>query len=154
MGSRADRQSIDALIDVALAGRLPLPSVRFFDSGALGAGALGAYDASDGGTILLDRALLSDLVALEAVYTKEAERYDMAATNSSTSANTMSEALRNLLFSHSVILKQSILDNGLVAAIIDDHHLRDEEGFALVKAFNHLGATKFNWCNTSDSKSG
>ena len=60
------------------------------------------------------------------------------------------EPLRALLLSHSVLLKQSILDRGLVAAIIDDHHLFDEEGLALVNAFKHLGAKTINWCRTSD----
>ena len=72
MGSRTDRQSVDALLDAAVAGDLPTPNVRFVNPGVLGAGALGAYDARDGGTILLDRSLLSDKSALERVYTEEA----------------------------------------------------------------------------------
>ncbi len=71
MGPRADRQSVDALLDKAIAGELPTPNVRFVDPGSLGEGALGAYDARDGGMILLGRSLLADKNALERVFTEE-----------------------------------------------------------------------------------
>lgn len=57
--------------------------------------------------------------------------------------------LRDLLFSGSVLSKQFIVSNGLFAVIIDDNHLYDEEGRALVSAFNKLDAKTINWCNTA-----
>ncbi len=72
MGPRADGQAVNALIDAAVEGSLPMPQLRFVDAGSLGAGALGAYDPRGGGTILLDRSLLADPVAMERVFTEEA----------------------------------------------------------------------------------
>lgn len=72
MGSRAEGQTNNALIDTAVEGNLPMPQVRFVDAGSLGAGAQGAYDPRGGGTILLDHSLLADPVAMERVFIEEA----------------------------------------------------------------------------------
>lgn len=71
LGSRADRATINALIDSSVSGNLPLPNVRFVEAGVLRAGALGAYDPRNGGTVLLDSSLLNDSRALERVYLEE-----------------------------------------------------------------------------------
>jgi len=60
------------------------------------------------------------------------------------------QELRKLLFSESVLSKKYILDAGLVAAVVDDNHLYDEEGKAMMNAFKNLGVTAVNWCKTSD----
>ena len=74
-GDKADWQSVDALIDAAMAGRLAVPPVRIVEPGALGDGPLGAYAASGGPgggpLILLDRTLLADEARLTRVFTEE-----------------------------------------------------------------------------------
>ena len=74
----------------------------------------------------------------------------MAVTESLTDKSALLVPLRALLLSGSVISKQAILDRELAAGIIDDHHLYDEEGVALISAFKNLGAKTINWCRTSD----
>lgn len=78
------------------------------------------------------------------------ERLDMEATNSVSDEKNIVNTLRPILFSTSALSKRFILDNGLFAAIIDDNHLYDDEGHALMKAFSHLGMRTFSWCKTSD----
>ena len=74
-GDKADLQSVNALIDAAMAGRLAVPPVRIVESGALGDGVLGAYAASGGPgggpLIVLDRTLLADEARLTRVFTEE-----------------------------------------------------------------------------------
>ena len=74
-GDKADRQSVDALIDAAMANELPVPPVRIVEPGALGGAALGAYAArggpAGGPVILLDRSLLADEAALTRTFTEE-----------------------------------------------------------------------------------
>ena len=74
-GDEADRQTVDALIDAAMAGRLAVPPVRIVEPGALGDGARGAYAASGGPgggpLVLLDRTLLADEAKLTRVFTEE-----------------------------------------------------------------------------------
>jgi len=49
-----------------------LGSVQFVDAGSLGAGALGAYDSANGGTLYLDRSLLNGEPAkLQSVFNEE-----------------------------------------------------------------------------------
>lgn len=79
-----------------------------------------------------------------------AEKLDMEATNSVSDEKNIVNTLRPLLFSTTVLSKGFILDNGLFAAVIDDNHLYDDEGQALMKAFSHLGMKTFSWCKTSD----
>lgn len=71
-GGQADPTVLDSLVAMAENGELPLPAnVRFVDAGTLGANATGAYDGADGGTVYLDRRLLSNPKELESVYTEE-----------------------------------------------------------------------------------
>ena len=70
-GSKADHASVNALIDAARTDRLPVPSIRFVEPGALGGGAVGAYAADGGGTIWLDRSLMGNPAELDAVFTEE-----------------------------------------------------------------------------------
>ena len=74
-GDKADLQSVNALIDAAMAGRLAVPPVRIVEPGALGDGARGAYAASGGPgggpLIVLDRTLLADEARLTRVFTEE-----------------------------------------------------------------------------------
>ena len=71
-GGKADPAALDNMASMAANGKLPLPeNVEFVDAGTLGPNALGAYDDANGGTIYLDRSLLSDPKALESVYTEE-----------------------------------------------------------------------------------
>ena len=74
-GDEADLQSVNALIDAALAGRLAVPPVRIVEPGALGGGVLGAYAATGGPgggpLIVLDRTLLADEARLTRVFTEE-----------------------------------------------------------------------------------
>ena len=74
-GDKADWQSVNALIDAAMAGRLAVPPVRIVEPGALGGDALGAYAASGGPgggpLIVLDRTLLADEARLTRVFTEE-----------------------------------------------------------------------------------
>ena len=67
-GAKADKASVDALIDAARADALPVPPVRFVDAEALGQDVFGAWD---GQTIYLDRRLLNDADRLERVFTEE-----------------------------------------------------------------------------------
>ena len=49
-----------------------MPSnIQFVEAGSLGSGALGAYDASNGGSLYLDRSLLSDPAKLQSVFNEE-----------------------------------------------------------------------------------
>ena len=71
-GDKAGPAQIDQLLDLALAGKLPMPSnIQFVETGSLGSGALGAYDASNGGSLYLDRSLLSDPEKLQSVFNEE-----------------------------------------------------------------------------------
>jgi len=71
-GDKASLAQIDQLLDLALAGKLPMPStIQFVEAGSLGSGALGAYDASNGGSLYLDRSLLSDPSMLQSVFNEE-----------------------------------------------------------------------------------
>ncbi len=74
----------------------------------------------------------------------------MAAIKYSKKEELILNPLRTLFSSNSVLSKQSIIDKGLVAAVVDDHHLFGEEGHALINAFKHLGAKTINWCTTDD----
>lgn len=74
----------------------------------------------------------------------------MIASNYMLNGERIVRPLRQLLFSGPVLSKQFIFNKGLVAAAIDDNHLYDDKGHALVNAFKHLGVTTFNWCKTSD----
>ena len=56
-GAKADIPSVNAPIDAARAGALPIPPVRFVAEGALGTNAFGAWD---GRTIYLDRSSVGD----------------------------------------------------------------------------------------------
>lgn len=69
---KANPAQLDALAASAANGDVPLPeNVQFVNPGSLGSTAMGAYDSSNGGTIYLDKRLLNDSEALEAVYTEE-----------------------------------------------------------------------------------
>ena len=70
-GGKADSATLDAMLTQARQGNLTLPTVQFVDAGTLGPNAMGAYSAEDGGTIFLDRRLLSDPEQLQAVFTEE-----------------------------------------------------------------------------------
>ena len=71
-GDKASLAQIDQLLDLALAGKLPMPSnIQFVEAGSLGSGALGAYDAGNGGSLYLDRSLLSDPAKLQSVFNEE-----------------------------------------------------------------------------------
>ena len=71
-GDKASLAQIDQLLDMALAGKLPMPAnIQFVEAGSLGSGALGAYDANNGGSLYLDRSLLSDSGKLESVFNEE-----------------------------------------------------------------------------------
>ncbi len=71
-GDKAGLAQIDQLLDMALAGKLPMPAnIQFVEAGSLGSGALGAYDANNGGSLYLDRSLLSDSGKLESVFNEE-----------------------------------------------------------------------------------
>lgn len=49
-----------------------MPSnIQFVEAGCLGSGALGAYDANNGGSLYLDRSLLSDPEKLQSVFNEE-----------------------------------------------------------------------------------
>ena len=71
-GGKVDAATLDNLLDLALADELPMPaSIQFVDAGALGESSLGAYDSADGGTLFLDRSLLSDPQQLQSVFNEE-----------------------------------------------------------------------------------
>ena len=71
-GDKASLAQIDQLLDLALSGKLPMPSnIQFVEAGSLGSGALGAYDANNGGSLYLDRSLLSDPEKLQSVFNEE-----------------------------------------------------------------------------------
>ncbi len=71
-GDKASPAQIDQLLDLALLGKLPMPSnIQFVEAGSLGSGALGAYDANNGGSLYLDRSLLSDPSKLQSVFNEE-----------------------------------------------------------------------------------
>jgi len=63
---------IDLLLDLALAGKLLMPAnIQFVEAGSLGSNAFGAYDSSNGGSLYLDRSLLSEPAKLQAVFNEE-----------------------------------------------------------------------------------
>ena len=71
-GDKASLVNIDQLLDMALAGKLPMPSnIQFVKAGSLGSGALGAYNASGGGSLYLDSSLSSDPEQLRSVFNEE-----------------------------------------------------------------------------------
>ncbi|MFK8080969.1 MAG: hypothetical protein AB8B97_11845, partial [Granulosicoccus sp.] len=71
-GDKASLAQIDQLLDLALAGKLPMPStIQFVEAGSLGSGAFGAYDSSNGGSLYLDSSLLSDPAKLQSVFNEE-----------------------------------------------------------------------------------
>ena len=71
-GDKASLAEIDQLLDLALSGKLPMPSsIQFVEAGSLGSDAFGAYDASNGGSLYLDRSLLSDPEKLQSVFNEE-----------------------------------------------------------------------------------
>ncbi|MFK8080641.1 MAG: hypothetical protein AB8B97_10180, partial [Granulosicoccus sp.] len=71
-GDKASPAKIDQLLDLALAGKLPMPSnIQFVDAGSLGSNAFGAYDSGNGGSLYLDRSLLSDPAKLQSVFNEE-----------------------------------------------------------------------------------
>jgi len=71
-GDKADAATLDALVEQATRGELSLPNqIEFVDAGSLGENAFGAYDANNGGTIYLDRRLLSNPQQLQSVFREE-----------------------------------------------------------------------------------
>ena len=71
-GDKASLAQMDQLLDLALSSKLPMPSnIQFVEAGSLGRDALGAYDSSNGGSLYLDRSLLSDPEKLQSVFNEE-----------------------------------------------------------------------------------
>jgi len=71
-GGKASPAELDQLLDMALAGKLPMPdNIEFVDAGSLGANAKGAYSSENGGTLYLDRSLLSNPDKLQDVFNEE-----------------------------------------------------------------------------------
>jgi|GEM_PF-1808029 len=71
-GDKADAAALDRLGVRIVSGDLPRPSaIVFVDPGSLGEANRGAYDASEGGTIRLDRRLLANPQQLRAVFAEE-----------------------------------------------------------------------------------
>ena len=71
LGAKADSVEGRALVASLAAGEASMPALRFVEPGALGPGALGAYDAAGGGTVLLDGSLRGDAARLDAVVAEE-----------------------------------------------------------------------------------
>ncbi len=132
LGSRADRATINALVDSSVSGNLPLPNVRFVDAGVLGAGAMGAYDPRNGGTVLLDSSLLNDSQALERVYLEEVGHHLDAQFGAGDAAG-----------DEGAIFARSLLGESLTAAQLNE--LRTEVDHGTVRLDGKLVDVEFHF---------
>jgi len=120
-GDKADAATLDRLASRIMTNGLPMPAaIAFVEPGTLGDANRGAYDAADGGTLLLDRRLLEEPQRLHAVFAEEMGHHLDATLGGEDAAGDEGE-----------IFARSLLDGGLDAGTLTRLQGQLDHGFII-----------------------